>query len=197
MLNFLTEFWVEPFINVPNGRRFFERHVPAEVIFIGSPIFNDDGTVTLGVADAGARITLTEVNRIDVEDQGWILRQLGTIYHEFAHIVIKRYNLPLDFNRYHPMAILRLDRGITLRRKRRCREDSFHPMRQVLLMRTLRKQRLSCCSTQHFTKRILMKNRVARLPIVRLEMKADPKSEASIIRCCRIISRLPASIYWK
>lgn len=102
MLNFLTQFWVEPFINVPNGRRFFERHVPAEVIFIGSPIFNDDGTVTLGLADAGARITLTEVNDIDIENQAWILRQLGTIYHEFAHIVHQRYNLPTGFQQISP-----------------------------------------------------------------------------------------------
>jgi substrate import-associated zinc metallohydrolase lipoprotein len=102
MLNFLTQFWVEPFINVPNGRTFFERHVPAEVIFIGSPIFNDDGTVTLGVADAGARITLTEVNEIDVNDQAWVLRQLGTIYHEFAHIVHQRYNLPTGFQQISP-----------------------------------------------------------------------------------------------
>lgn len=102
MLNFLTQFWVEPFINVPNGRRFFESHVPAEVIFIGSPIFNDDGTVTLGVADAGARITLTEVNQIDINNQEWVFRQLGTIYHEFAHIVHQRYNLPTGFQEISP-----------------------------------------------------------------------------------------------
>jgi substrate import-associated zinc metallohydrolase lipoprotein len=102
MLDFLTRFWVEPFINVPNGRRFFESHVPAEVIFIGSPIFNDDGTVTLGVADAGARITLTEVNEIDINDQEWVFRQLGTIYHEFAHIVHQRYNLPTGFQEISP-----------------------------------------------------------------------------------------------
>lgn len=102
MLDFLTQFWVEPFINVPNGRRFFESHVPAEVIFIGSPIFNDDGTVTLGVADAGARITLTEVNQIDINNQEWVFRQLGTIYHEFAHIVHQRYNLPTGFQEISP-----------------------------------------------------------------------------------------------
>lgn len=102
MLNFLTQFWVEPFINVPNGRRFFESHVPAEVIFIGSPIYNDDGTITLGLADAGARITLTEVNKIDIGNQAWILRQLGTIYHEFAHIIHQRYNLPTGFQQISP-----------------------------------------------------------------------------------------------
>jgi substrate import-associated zinc metallohydrolase lipoprotein len=97
MLDFLTSFWIEPFINVPNGKKFFESHVPSEMVFIGSSIFNGDGTVTLGTADAGARITLTEVNQVDTTDLDWILRQLGTIYHEFAHIVHQRYDLPPNF----------------------------------------------------------------------------------------------------
>lgn len=102
MLEFLQDFWIEPFVSVPNGRDFFEEHVPAEVVFIGSPIFNDDGTVTLGTADAGARITLTEVDDIDVSDKAWILRQLGTIYHEFAHIIHQRYNLPASWQDISP-----------------------------------------------------------------------------------------------
>jgi substrate import-associated zinc metallohydrolase lipoprotein len=102
MLDFLTDFWVEPFVDVPNGDKFFRKHVPAEVIFIGSTIYNADGTVTLGVADAGARITLTEVNDIDTNNKEWILRQLGTIYHEFAHIVHQRYNLPPNWQEISP-----------------------------------------------------------------------------------------------
>ncbi|HEY0744432.1 MAG TPA: substrate import-associated zinc metallohydrolase lipoprotein [Chryseosolibacter sp.] len=102
MLNFLTDFWIRPFEEVPNGEDFFRRHVPAEVIFIGSTIYNADGTVTLGTADAGARITLTEVNFIDVEDRDWIFRQLGTIYHEFAHIMHQRYNLPANWQLLSP-----------------------------------------------------------------------------------------------
>lgn len=102
MLNFLTEFWIEPFIQVPNGEAFFKSHVPAEIVFIGSYIYNDDGTVTLGTADAGARITLTEVNNINESDQAWIFRQLGTIYHEFAHIIHQRYNLPPNFQQISP-----------------------------------------------------------------------------------------------
>lgn len=102
MLDFLTEFWIEPFIKVPNGSRFFKSHVPAEIILIGSTIFNADGTVTLGTADAGARITLTEVNDINRKNINWIIRQLGTIYHEFAHIVHQRYNLPPNFQEISP-----------------------------------------------------------------------------------------------
>lgn len=102
MLDFLTEFWVQPFVSVPNGNAFFRAHVPAEVIFIGSTIYNADGTVTLGTADAGARITLTEVNFINRDDQDWIFRQLGTIYHEFAHIMHQRYNLPPNWQEISP-----------------------------------------------------------------------------------------------
>lgn len=105
MLDFLTDFWVEPFIEVANGKRFFENHVPAEVIFIGSTMYNFDGTVTLGTADAGARITLTEVNFIDEDNQDWVFRQLGTIYHEFAHIVHQRYNLPPNWQEISPEGI--------------------------------------------------------------------------------------------
>lgn len=102
MLDFLTEFWIEPFTNVANGNRFFRNHVPAEVILIGSTMYNADGTVTLGTADAGARITLTEVNFVNVENRDWVFRQLGTIYHEFAHIVHQRYNLPPAWQEISP-----------------------------------------------------------------------------------------------
>lgn len=102
MLDFLTEFWVKPFTEVANGNRFFRSHVPAEIILIGSTMYNADGTVTLGTADAGARITLTEVNFVNVEDKDWVFRQLGTIYHEFAHIVHQRYNLPPNWQEISP-----------------------------------------------------------------------------------------------
>lgn len=101
-LDFLTQFWIEPYIGVQNGRRFFENHVPAEVVLIGSLMYNDDGTVTLGTADAGARITLTDVNSIDLDNQDWLFLQLNVIYHEFAHIVHQRYNLPTNWQQISP-----------------------------------------------------------------------------------------------
>ena len=101
-LDFLTEFWIEPYVSVQNGRRFFENHVPAEIVLIGSLMYNDDGTVTLGTADAGARITLTDVNSIDLDNDEWLYLQLNVIYHEFAHIVHQRYNLPPNWQQISP-----------------------------------------------------------------------------------------------
>jgi substrate import-associated zinc metallohydrolase lipoprotein len=101
-VDFLTQFWVTPYLSVQNGRRFFENHVPAEVILIGSLMYNDDGTVTLGTADVGARITLTDVNSLDLDDDEWLYLQLHVIYHEFAHIVHQRYNLPTNWQEISP-----------------------------------------------------------------------------------------------
>jgi substrate import-associated zinc metallohydrolase lipoprotein len=102
MLNFVTDLWIDPFLQVPNGKKFFEQHVPAEIVLIGSQMFNNDGTVTLGTADAGARITLTEVDFIDTNNMAWVLQQIHTMYHEFAHIVHQRYNLPPSWNNISP-----------------------------------------------------------------------------------------------
>ncbi|WPP49545.1 substrate import-associated zinc metallohydrolase lipoprotein [Catalinimonas niigatensis] len=101
-LEFLNKFWIDPFLQVANGEEFFRSTVPAEVVLIGSFIFNTDGTVVLGTADAGARITLTDINSVDEEDQDWVFRQLGTIYHEYAHIMHQRFNLPPNFQQISP-----------------------------------------------------------------------------------------------
>lgn len=101
-LDFLTKYWITPYQEVANGEEYFRSTVPAEVVLIGSFIFNTDGTVVLGTADAGARITLTDINSIDEEDQDWLFRQLGTIYHEYAHIMHQRFDLPPGFQEISP-----------------------------------------------------------------------------------------------
>ena len=101
-LDFLTKFWVQPYLEVANGEDYFRSTVPAEVVLIGSFIFNTDGTVVLGTADAGARITLTNINAIDEQNRDWVFQQLGTIYHEYAHIMHQRFNLPPNFQEISP-----------------------------------------------------------------------------------------------
>ena len=102
-LNFLTKYWIEPYKEIPNGEEYFTNTVPAEVVLIGSFIYrSNDGTVVLGTADAGARITLTDINSVDETDQDWVFRQLGTIYHEYAHIMHQRFDLPPGYQEISP-----------------------------------------------------------------------------------------------
>ncbi|MCV9386329.1 substrate import-associated zinc metallohydrolase lipoprotein [Reichenbachiella ulvae] len=102
MLDFVEEYWFNTYKAVPNGEAFFRRYVPAELIFLGSPIYNNDGTVTLGTADAGARITYTDVNSYDLADPNWVQLQLQVTYHEFAHIVHQEFKLPANFENISP-----------------------------------------------------------------------------------------------
>ncbi|MEM1136178.1 MAG: substrate import-associated zinc metallohydrolase lipoprotein [Bacteroidota bacterium] len=102
MLDFIEKFWIEPYLEVENGEEFFVDHVPPEIVLLGGLIFNVDGTVVLGTADAGAQITLTNVNAIDPDDEEWVELQLQTVYHEFAHTVHQRYKLPNAFETIAP-----------------------------------------------------------------------------------------------
>ncbi|WP_420580976.1 substrate import-associated zinc metallohydrolase lipoprotein [Reichenbachiella sp.] len=97
MLDLIDEYWINVYKDVNGGEAYFRRYVPGEIVFLGGLIYNGDGTVTLGTADAGARITFTDVNSIDVNDEEWLLRQLHTVYHEFAHIVHQNNKLPSAF----------------------------------------------------------------------------------------------------
>ncbi len=102
MLDFIEEFWIEPYLEVENGEEFFRQQVPAEVVLLGGLIYNEDGTVILGLAEAGASVTLTNVNAIDLNDRDWIDLQLQTIFHEFAHIVHQQFKLPPAFETISP-----------------------------------------------------------------------------------------------
>jgi substrate import-associated zinc metallohydrolase lipoprotein len=102
MLDFMQNFWIDPYMEIDNGEIFFRKHVPAEIVFLGGRIFNDNGTETLGTADAGARITFTDVNAIDETDLEWRELQLQVVYHEFAHTVHQQYKLPTAFEDISP-----------------------------------------------------------------------------------------------
>ncbi|MEQ6120724.1 substrate import-associated zinc metallohydrolase lipoprotein [Reichenbachiella sp. MALMAid0571] len=102
MLDFIEDFWINPYLEIENGEAFFKEHVPPEIIFLGGLIYNSDGTVTLGTADAGARITFTNVNGINPEDESWVSQQLNVVYHEFAHTIHQRYKLPASFETISP-----------------------------------------------------------------------------------------------
>lgn len=102
MLDFIQKFWIDPYMEVENGQKFFEEQSPSEVYFLGGLLYNSNGTVTLGTADAGVRITFTNVNAIDPDSVEWRALQLQTVYHEFAHTVHQDFKLPPSFETISP-----------------------------------------------------------------------------------------------
>ncbi len=89
----IKQAWIKPYnIASDQGEEFLKKYFPAELVLVGSPLYNGDGTITLGVADAGVRVTLTQVNDYAPGNTEWILRSFRTLHHEFAHIVDQNFN---------------------------------------------------------------------------------------------------------
>ncbi|WP_111309906.1 substrate import-associated zinc metallohydrolase lipoprotein [Confluentibacter sediminis] len=86
-----------------SAANFIKELFPAELVYIGSYIYKEDGTILLGYAEGGARVTILNLNSLDYQDRDWMTRPgggiLATVHHEFSHIVHQNYGLPVGFNK--------------------------------------------------------------------------------------------------
>ena len=97
----LTKYlWIESYEEL-KGRDFIRKYCPKILHFIGSYGYNSGGSVTLGVAEGGMKISLYNVNNIDYNNPDieflnyWFFK---TMHHEFAHILHQTKPYPVDFN---------------------------------------------------------------------------------------------------
>ncbi len=95
--------WVEPFTDLGiSGEKLMEDFFPPEVVYIGSRIFQEDGSALLGFAEGGARITILDLNKLDFQDRNWLVNPrsgiLATVHHEFSHIIQQRFGNPVGLN---------------------------------------------------------------------------------------------------
>ncbi|WP_439182863.1 substrate import-associated zinc metallohydrolase lipoprotein [Carboxylicivirga taeanensis] len=96
--------WIGSYESVGEaGERFMLDLFPPELQYMGSYIYKNDGTILLGFAEAGARITLLNLNAYDLQDREWLTSPSGgvlaTVHHEFTHIVHQNYAIPIGFNK--------------------------------------------------------------------------------------------------
>lgn len=99
----LTKFlWFEAYEELFKGNTDFIRsYCPRLIHLIGSPAYNTQGSVVLGTAEGGVKVTLYNINLLDPEDidieelNYWFFK---TMHHEFAHILHQNKNYTTDFN---------------------------------------------------------------------------------------------------
>jgi len=92
----LKYLWLEAYEEVAaNGIHFVRANAPRLLHFIGSAEW-DRGTIRLGTAEGGLKITITQVNDLIPKD---IVNQyfFNTIHHEFAHILQQTKDYPREF----------------------------------------------------------------------------------------------------
>ncbi|MEW7291516.1 substrate import-associated zinc metallohydrolase lipoprotein [Aquimarina sp. 2304DJ70-9] len=93
----IKQAWIEPYNKASNqGQEFLRQYFPGEIVILGSPIFNSNGTITLGIADSGVRVTLTQANEYAPGNTDWIIQTFRTLHHEFAHIVDQNFNFDVE-----------------------------------------------------------------------------------------------------
>lgn len=93
--------WMEAYTELA-GPGFVRSYVPKTFHLIGSPAYDSSGTMVLGTAEGGKKITLFNVNDLDTEEIDIELLNdyyFETMHHEFAHILHQKRNYDPSFER--------------------------------------------------------------------------------------------------
>ncbi len=79
---------LEAYDETTGSTQFIKNNFPKILNLIGSPAYKNNGTMVIGTAEGGQKITLYNVNLLDLNDMAqmndWFFH---TIHHEFAHIL--------------------------------------------------------------------------------------------------------------
>jgi substrate import-associated zinc metallohydrolase lipoprotein len=85
-LEIVQKIWLQSYSTI-GGPDFVKKIAPREFVLVGGVNLNTTGTITLGLADAGQRITLFETDNVDKTDRENVKRFIKTIQHEYIHIL--------------------------------------------------------------------------------------------------------------
>lgn len=95
-LDVVNRIWINTYNTVGSTREndFIKRYAPREFVLIGGVNLNPTGTILLGTADQGMRITLFQVDNLNKRNRASVNRFIQTVQHEYAHILTQ--NVPFD-----------------------------------------------------------------------------------------------------
>lgn len=90
--------WLDAYATIA-GVDFVRRLAPRIMMLVGSPSYNQDGTITLGTAEGGLKVTFYQTNWLN-EKNPTDLNQyyLHMVHHEFTHILHASVAWPQEFN---------------------------------------------------------------------------------------------------
>jgi substrate import-associated zinc metallohydrolase lipoprotein len=86
VMKVVKDTWITPYV-LKAGEAFVKQHAPKQFVLVGSAKYNDDGTIVLGEAESGRKVTLFVVNDFNRQNVPAVKQMLHTIHHEFAHIL--------------------------------------------------------------------------------------------------------------
>jgi len=101
MLEIVKKVWIDAYSEVA-GPNFIKEVAPRQISLIGGYNVNPSGTITLGFADSGMKITLFNVDQLDVTQHEATRQYFHTIQHEYCHIINQRKPYSEEYGKITP-----------------------------------------------------------------------------------------------
>lgn len=86
LLEIVKKVWIDSYSEVA-GAEFIKKVAPRQISLIGGYNVNPSGTITLGFADSGMKITLFNVDQLNTGNHTETRQYFHTIQHEYCHII--------------------------------------------------------------------------------------------------------------
>ncbi|MCZ4693749.1 hypothetical protein DWB61_09955 [Ancylomarina euxinus] len=108
-LDKMKNIWIDPYVNA-GGIDFMKRFIPKQMVLVGSHNYNDNGSIVLGQAEGGRKVTLFDLNYItfDLSEMDSyhkrkameaIVQVFKTMHHEFGHILHQTVAYPIEYKK--------------------------------------------------------------------------------------------------
>jgi substrate import-associated zinc metallohydrolase lipoprotein len=105
----LKKIWIDPYVK-NGGADFMKKYMPKLIVLVGSRNFNYDGSIVLGQAESGRKVTIFDLNYITFDFTGmndWdketvintVARTMRTMHHEFGHILHQTVAYPVEYKK--------------------------------------------------------------------------------------------------
>ena len=101
MLEIVKKVWIDAYTQVA-GQDFIKSIAPRQISLIGGYNVNSDGTITLGFADSGMKITLFNVDQLDTHNHSGTRQYFHTIHHEYCHIINQKKPYSEEYGKITP-----------------------------------------------------------------------------------------------
>lgn len=93
----LLHLCIGPYDEVTGDNKFIRSYFPKMVHLVGSAAYKNNGTMVLGEAEGGLKMTLYYVNSLQLNPDFLNYYYFKTMHHEFAHILHQTKPYPADF----------------------------------------------------------------------------------------------------
>ena len=104
MAKLVRHMCLEAYDEITGSTDFIKAYFPKILFLVGSYAYKTNGAMVLGTAEAGAKITLYNLDNLNPKTVNAKTAYFKTIHHEFAHILNQKKPFSTDFNQITGLA---------------------------------------------------------------------------------------------